>query len=138
MQGGDISNESPGSILVNLDVVLIPSISVGRVLGIFPTTAHDFEIDALTANAISRVAEQSSFTWEAFAVGMAERSVNRLLDELEHAGIQPFRWVIHVDSVEDLMSQLPYRRGVLGIVDRPQRALMYGSLYVDLGLIDGR
>lgn len=135
MMGGDLSNESPASILVNLDVLVIPDVKVRKVLGLFRVPDVKQSIDLRMANALHRVASASSYSWEAFSIGLPEPS--RLIDALDLQGLNPFRWLAEYDSPQDLMNRAVYRRNIAGIVDRPARALAYGGLYLDLGLIDG-
>lgn len=137
MRGGDISNESPPSVIVNLDVVLNPVIEIDKVMGMFPRTKRTHAVDMLAANAVDRVASQSSFTWEAFTTELDEDQTAWVTDELDRLGVNPFRWIIVVDSIASLLADLPYRRNVLGIIDRPERALMYGSHYIDFTTIYG-
>lgn len=137
MRGGDISNESPASVIVNLDVILTTTVEVTKVLGLLPRTGTARGIDILAANAVWRVASQSSLTWEAFTCDLDEAQADWVSGELDRLGINPFRWIIVAASIPALMAEMPYRRNVFGIVDRPERALMYGPLYIDLGTIYG-
>lgn len=135
MMNGDISNDSPPSVLVNLDVLAVPDVRIHRILGLFPVTRMEHRVDMRMASALHRVASASSYTWEAFSIGMDD--ADAVVESLEQLGLNPFRWSFAVDSPQALMREVAYRRTVVAIVDRSSRALAYGSLYVDLGLIDG-
>ena len=138
MLGGDISNDAPASVLCNIDVILAPQVEISKVFGLFPKTTKTWSIDLLAVNALHRISTQSSVSWEGFTTELDDEEVASVESELDRLGINPFRWIVRYEDVSDLMAQLPFRRSVLGIIDRPERGLTYGSYYVDLDTVYGR
>jgi hypothetical protein len=58
---------------------------------------------------------------------MSEEKLTLLTDMLDNMGTNPFRYFTSYSSISQLVSELPYRPEVLGVVDAPKNLLRYGS-----------
>ena len=58
--------------------------------------------------------------------------MNEVLEDLNNLGPNPFNYARGYMFPEELVSELPWRPDLKGVIDLPDRALMYGSRYLDL------
>lgn len=136
MKGGDISNEAPVSIYVNLDVLVTRAPEIGKVLGLIPTVRERTEVDLLAAAALDRIAMKSGVSWIGFAVDWDKDTLDFLIETLDRVGHNPFRWIVEYGDYAELVSELAYV-STLGVIDRPERALTFGSHYIDMDRVHG-
>ena len=64
--------------------------------------------------------------------GLNEDELDDLIEHLEKIGTNPFRYATVYSSIDHLVAELPYRPDVVGVMDRPDRLLRYGSWGMDL------
>ena len=126
MQKGDISNELPRRILVTTDIIMDVEINVKKKLLIIPTVKIDkkFRRDALSYLYVFTT--RAGFTLELVSFDSDEDSLSETMDMLDRMGTNPFRYYTAYESDKHLLSELPYRPEVVGVVDVDSRLLRYG------------
>ena len=88
--------------------------------------------DKLFLNKLYHYTTQNGVTLELVSFDLTSEELLKLYNELDRAGTNPFRYHSSHDSVKALVKELPYRPEVLGVLDLPQRLLMYGHWGLDL------
>jgi hypothetical protein len=68
--------------------------------------------------------ELASFT-------LNDAELQTMVDKLDRMGTNPFRYFTSYESIEHLVSELPYRPEVVGVLDLPSRMLRYGHWGLD-------
>ena len=58
--------------------------------------------------------------------------LDKVMDKLERRGGNPFNYAELYASVEDLVSELPYRTNLKGVVDVVGRVARYGSYGLEI------
>jgi hypothetical protein len=132
MQHGDISNGTPPVVLVHIDVVTIWGAKTEKYLfGLRKRTSQHRYYDKLVLNALWRYAVNNNVTLEVFSPGDTIKQLTTIEDDLDRTGANPFRRTRLADSVQDVVSSLPYEPNTLGVIDLPERGMMYGSRWID-------
>lgn len=134
MRGGNLSNETPKRILVNLDVITDTKVVMEKVLHLqLPKLSYEYDIRTLSA--LWHMRGKLEVSMELFATsqeqGVDGYRMDQIEEELAEKGTHPFSWFTAYESIEDVVRLLPYRREVTGVYD-PARALRYGSYHTDL------
>jgi hypothetical protein len=139
MRGGDLSNEGAGTVLVNLESVITRTPTVEKFLWVIPRIGEQAEYDVLALSQMHRFSANAStpIQFEAFMLEATTEDTEKASDYLDQLGLNPFRWITPYASLHSFMRALPYRRNIFGVMDVPQRALQYGSYYVDVNQIYG-
>lgn len=132
MQGGDISNASPKMLMVHLDV-LTDSETKEIKRRFLPGTVTRVErvLNLRAAAGFYRSSRQfDGITLTCFTTdGQPLREWEERLDRL---GINPFRYFESYPSEKALLSEMPYMgNSLIGVVDTLDRALTWGSKYMD-------
>lgn len=135
MEKGNISNEFPSRILVNVALLTEDTPEVKRVLGIIPVTKINRKFDRIALNKLWQFTSRMGVTLELFDTGCTQEEMDKAYELLDRAGINPFRSAVAYDSLGDLVRELPYRPDVIGVLDLPEKAFVYGSKYFDLNRI---
>jgi hypothetical protein len=126
MKHGDISNELPKRLLVTTDIFLTLEIKKGKKLKIIPTVKIDKKIDRAILSWLYLYTNRTGFTLELVSYDLTEQDLSTLVDQLDKAGTNPFRYFTAYDAVNHLVSELPLRPEVVGVVDIQSRLLRYG------------
>jgi len=124
---GDISNELPKRILVTTDVFLNVELTVKKRFNLFPVPKIDRKLKRDILSRLYMVTINKGVTLEAVSFDMSEEKLTLLTDMLDNMGTNPFRYFTSYSSISQLVSELPYRPEVLGVVDAPKNLLRYGS-----------
>lgn len=132
MRGGDISNEVPKRVVVTLDCILDKRPNVKKVLGI-PVFSEESTYNRQQLSFFWRFAEKYSYTLELVGFGYSQKEMDEVLEDLDNLGTNPFNYAVAYPVVSDLVSELPYRPELMGVVDIPSRGLRYGSKFIDVG-----
>lgn len=127
MLGGDLSNEVPARVLVTYDYITYEVPSPKKVLGVVVGTRHDRVVSAPTLNFLTNFQARVQARLELVVFGADDASAREVLDELDHRSYQPFNTARGYGGPFELVSDLPYRPEVLGVIDVSERAGMYGS-----------
>lgn len=136
MQGGDISNKVPLRIAVALDCIVDVKPSVKRVLGI-PIFGEEATYNRQALSMFWRFAEKFGYVLELVGFGYSEKDMNKVMEDLNNLGTNPFNYGISYNVVADLVAELPYRPELVGVVDISERGLRYGGKFIDLGKVNG-
>lgn len=136
MRGGDISNETPPRIIVNVDVVCESEVEEERKL--FGGKQVRRKYGKLNNQALSQLwlvssrfglsVELAAFSNE----GWTQESLDALIDKLERRGGNPFNYAEVYNDIEDFIGDLPYRNNLKGVIDLRSRVARYGSWGIEL------
>lgn len=126
MLKGDISNELPKRMLVTTDIIMDVEINIKKKLLIIPTVKvqKKFRRDALSYLYIFTT--RAGFTLELISFDLGDADLQESMDILDNMGTNPFRYYSAYESDKHLLSELPYRPEVVGVVDVDSRLLRYG------------
>jgi len=126
MKHGDISNELPKRILVTTDIIMDVEINIKKKLLIIPTVKIEkkFRRDALSYLYVFTT--RAGFTLELVSFDLRDEDLQEVMDMLDNMGTNPFRYYTAYESDKHLLSELPYRPEVVGVVDVDSRLLRYG------------
>lgn len=136
MKGGDISNESPPRIIVNIDVVA--SSEVGEVRKGLLRTTTERQVLKLNNMELSHLWNLSmkyglSVELAAFKSELwTQELLNELMERLERRGGNPFNYAEMYNDIDDFIAELPYRNNLKGVVDLRERVARYGSYGIEL------
>ena len=61
-----------------------------------------------------------------------EELLDKAFEKLERRVVNPFNYHQLYDNVDELVSLLPYRPQLKGVVDMPERVARYGSFGVEI------
>ena len=132
MLKGGISNDFPRRVLVTTDLIVNQEVSIKKVLRVIPTIQKNYTFNSQVLSRVYLFATRSEYTFELVSYDMDNDELDELIGSLEKSGTNPFRYSTAYDSIDHLVSQLPYRPEVVGVIDRPDRLLRYGSWGMDV------
>lgn len=132
MQGGDISNEVPKRIAVTLDCVVDKTVTTKKLFKLIPVEDVAVHYNRVALSKFWDFSYKMGVVLELVTFGMFQKEADEVLEDLNNLGTNPFSYVKAYDAVSVLVSEMPYRPELLGVVDIPERALRYGSKYVDI------
>jgi hypothetical protein len=136
MRGGDISNEIPMRVIVSLDCLLSRETKINKVMGIsVPYVETTYNRQSLAH--FWRFKETHDYTLELVGFEMPQSSMDRVLEDLDNLGTNPFNYAKAYNVVADLVAELPYRPEVKYVIDIPDRALRYGHWFLNEGGMSG-
>lgn len=131
MQNGDISNELPVRVIVTTDVFLQTEVKMQKRLKVFKVPKVEQSISRQMLSHLYIYTTRQGVTLELASFNMDEESLGELMDKLDNMGTNPFRYYTAYESIEHLISELPYRPEVKGVLDLPARQLRYGHWGLD-------
>jgi len=138
MRGGDISNETPPKIIVLVDVVatLKQEESTSRsVLFKKKSTKSSVDINLKEVAHLWTLGNKYGLSIELAGYedqGWALEDLEKVMETLERKVSNPFNYAEVYADVDQLVSLLPYRSSLKGVVDMPGRVARYGSYGVEL------
>lgn len=135
MKNGDISNALTKRVLITIDTFRTSTKEIKRALGIVPYVKTNYSYSRQTLSRYYLLATRSAYTLELVAFDMSEENLAAVIDDLDNAGTNPFRYYTSYDSIDRLVSELPYRPEVEGVLDIPERLLRYGSWGLDASIL---
>ena len=106
--------------------------SIKKVFGIIPKVEKKYAFNSQILSRIYLWATRSEYTYELVTFDLNEKELDALIESLEKIGTNPFRYATVYTSIDHLIAELPYRPDVVGVMDRPDRLLRYGSWGMDL------
>jgi len=133
---GDISNETPPRLIVNIDTVVTSEIAEERRLLV--STKLTRRVLGLNNPALSFLWNKSakfglSVELAAFATDLwTQEHLDKLMARLDSRGANPFNYAELYDSIEDFIGELPYRPNLKGVIDIRDRVARYGSWGIEL------
>jgi len=131
MQNGDISNAMPQRIIVTSDVITDYYEDTKKVLGLVPVKTKRKEYNRLVLSHLYMTTLKRGITMELVSFMHSENEMVELMLHLDKVGTNPFRYGSSYKSVDKLVSELPYRPEVIGVIDIPARLLRYGRWGMD-------
>jgi hypothetical protein len=119
-------------VLVHLDVVrLRETVMEKRFFGLIKRETEQRYYDKLVLNALYRYAFKSGVSLEVFSPEASEKDMDLIMDELDKTGVNPFRRARIAPTLRDVVTSLPMEPNTLGVIDLPERGLVYGSWWID-------
>jgi len=131
MRKGDISNDLPKRIVVVADTFLDYDIKISKKFKVFPVTSKDVKYNRALLSRLYVFAQNIGYTMELASFTLNDSDLQIMVDKLDRMGTNPFRYFTSYESVEHLVSELPYRPEVVGVLDLPSRMLRYGHWGLD-------
>lgn len=131
MRNGDISNELPKRIIVITDVFLQTELKFKKRFGFIKLPDVEYTINRQLLSNLYLYTSSKEVTLELASFDMDEDALEKLTNKLDKMGTNPFRYYTSYESVGHLVSELPYRPEVVGVLDLPSRQLRYGHWGLD-------
>jgi hypothetical protein len=128
---GDISNELPKRVIVVIDTFLDVEITVKKRLKVFPVANKKTKFNRTVLSQLYNFAQKQGYTLEMAGFDTDDAFLQGVMDILDRMGTNPFRYFASYENVAHLVSELPYRPEVVGVLDLPTRLLRYGHWGLD-------
>ena len=74
---------------------------------------------------------KTNYSLELVGFGMTQDELEDTLEDIDQLGTNPFRYATAYNAIEDLVTDLPYRPEIVGVLDMPDRMLRYGHWGMD-------
>lgn len=135
MKGGDISNVSSLQVVCLTDVVIALVEEETRGFLSRKTSFKIGNIDLQNANKLWKLANQYGVSLELAAYadqGWTEELLEKAFDKLEKRVVNPFNYWQLYENPDELVSGIPYRANLRGVIDVPGRVARYGSAGVQI------
>ena len=131
MLNNDISNALPMRVLVTVDVIADKYEETKTRFKVLKTKTKRVEYNRMVLSHLYLVTLKRGWTLELVSFTHDEEEIEDLMLYLDKFGTNPFRYASAYKNVETLVSELPYRPEVIGVVDMPERLLRYGRWGLD-------
>lgn len=131
MLNNDISNALPMRVLVTVDVIADKYEETKTRFKVLKTKTKRVEYNRMVLSHLYLVTLKRGWTLELVSFTHDEEEIEELMLYLDKFGTNPFRYASAYKNVETLVSELPYRPEVIGVVDMPERLLRYGRWGLD-------
>jgi len=136
VRGGDISNETSPKIVVVIDVVgTVVTEEVNKGFLRKEQIQRVKTIDLKNVSQLWNLGNKYGLSIElaAFASdGWTQEMLEEVMEKLERRVSNPFNYAEVYADIEELISVLPYRANLKGVVDVQERVARYGSYGVEL------
>ena len=136
MRGGDISNETSPKIVVVIDVVgTVVTEEINKGFLRKEQIQRVKTIDLKNVSQLWNLGNKYGLSIElaAFASdGWTQETLEEVMEKLERRVSNPFNYAEVYADIEELISVLPYRANLKGVVDVQERVARYGSYGVEL------
>lgn len=131
MRKGDISNALPKRVIVIADTFLDYDVKISKKFKVFPVSSKETKYNRSILSRLYVFAQNIGYTMELASFSLTEDELQTLINKLDKMGTNPFRYFTSYESIEHLVSELPYRPEVAGVLDLPSRLLRYGHWGLD-------
>jgi hypothetical protein len=122
--------------LVTYDALTKEETEDRKFLGVKTGTTTRRRFDPVALNWLWRYTQRAPLRIELVNFGVDQVEADRRLDELDRRGSHPINYSVAYMDVAELVDDLPWRPEVLGVLDVPERQLMYGSRGIDKGTLE--
>lgn len=134
MRGGDISNEIAPRVIVTVDCIIDRELRLKRVL-FFSLPVEELSYNQVMLSRFWNYAHKFGFTLELVGFETTQKDMDRILNDLDNLGTNPFNYAKAFNSCADLVVTLPLRPEIKHVIDVPDRGLRYGHWYREIGSI---
>lgn len=135
MKNGDISNVSSPQVIATTNVVIkLVEEETGRLFN-RKKSYKIGNVELLAANRLWILANNYGISLELAGFedeGWTEDLLDKAFEKLERRVVNPFNYWQLYESVDELVTMLPYRPNLKGVIDIPDRVARYGSAGVEL------
>jgi len=135
MQHGDLSNELPKRVLVTTDAFSTVEPLIKKKWKVIPTIHKELKIRKDLLSKFYLFTTVKGVTLEVVSYDLDDEQLQTLMDTLDEMGTNPFRYSHAYVSMESLISDLPLRPEVLGVIDVPSNLLRYGHWGMDFNYL---
>jgi hypothetical protein len=135
MRNGDISNETPPRIIVNVDVVCESTLEEERKLFRGKPVRKYKTLNNQALSQLWLISTRYGLSVELMAFEddhWTQEQLDVLIDRLERRGGNPFNYAEVYTDIDDFISDLPYRNNLKGVIDLRERVARYGSWGIEL------
>jgi hypothetical protein len=135
MKNGDISNVSSPQVIATTKLVLNLVEEESRRLLIKQTSYKLGDINMVATNKLWAMSNNYGISLELAGFeeeGWTEALLDKAFEKLERRVVNPFNYYQLYESVDELVSMIPYRPNLKAIVDTPDRVARYGSAGVEI------
>lgn len=135
MKGGDISNVSSPQVIATTKLILNLVEEESRRLLIKQTSYKLGDINMVAANKLWIMSNNYGISLELAGFeeeGWTEALLDKAFEKLERRVVNPFNYYQLYESVDELVSMIPYRPNLKAIIDTPDRVARYGSAGVEI------
>ena len=111
---------------ISINIFLEINITVKKIAKLFPVPKVDKKFRRDILSFLYLFTTKAGVTLEVVSFDLSDDELSKVMDTLDNMGTNPFRYFSSYESVNHLVSELPYRPEVLGVVDVDSRLLRYG------------
>jgi hypothetical protein len=136
MRGGDISNQTSPKVIVVVDVVGVigeEQVNVGFLKK--QTIKKVTKLDLRNISQLWDLANKYGLSVELAGfsdTGWTQEELEGVMETLERKVSNPFNYAEIYADIDELVSYLPYRSNLQGVIDLPNRVARYGSWGLEL------
>lgn len=131
MYKGDLSNAMPKRVLVVIEPLIIIDTQEEKRLLLFKKKTERVYYDKFLLNKLYLYSNRQDINLELISFTHDDEELEVMFNEMDRTGINPFRYWQTYKSPKKLAEELPYRPEVVGVIDIPERRLMYGHWALD-------
>jgi hypothetical protein len=120
----------PRRVLVNSKYLFIKTETVYKKFVFLKKRAENLTFDKFLLNKFYVYTTRNGVTLELISFEYSDEKLELIFNEIDRAGVNPFKYHKHYASPRKLAADLPYRPEVIGVID-PEHQLMYGKWGLD-------